>query len=124
MVGCFRPTRRRLKTDAIKCHDRPTGALLFIAGTNGALMESPDKSTLLNIGNSTQLSVERDESRLAFDADIYNNTGNLAVRIVRNEFNLVSGEYSYQERSGDRSTITVYNKQGGEMLYVYRLPPV
>jgi hypothetical protein len=68
--------------------------------------------------------VERDESRLAFDADIYNNTGNLAVRIVRNEFHLVSGEYSYQERSRDRSTITVYNKQGGGMLYVYRLPPV
>jgi hypothetical protein len=98
---------------------RPTGALLFVAGTNGALPESPDKSTILNIGNSTQLSVERDESRLAFDADIYNNTGNLSVRIVRNEFHLVSGEYSYQERSGDRSTITVYNKQGGEMLYVY-----
>lgn len=75
---------------------RPTGALLFIAGTNGALTESPDKSTILNVGNSTQL----------------------------NEFHLVSGEYSYQERSRDRSTIGVYNKQGGEMLYVYRLPPV
>jgi hypothetical protein len=27
---------------------RPTGALLFVAGTNGALTESPDKSTILN----------------------------------------------------------------------------
>ena len=69
------------------------------------------------------LSVERDGSRLAFDADIYNEAGYLAVRINRNEFHLVSGEYSYQERSDNRSELTVYDKRGRKMLDVYYANP-
>lgn len=101
----------------------PSDAILFIAGTNGIWTNEMGRSTVLTVGNSTILSMERNGDRLSFDADIFDNVGNLVARITKNEFNLVPGEYSYRERSEDRSTLAVYDRKGREMLYIRYVAP-
>ncbi len=97
----------------------PSDALLFIAGTNAAWTQSKGKSTVLSIGGTSILSVERDGDRLAFDADIFDEAGELVVRVVKNEFHLISGKFSYaDDRTADRSTLAVFDKFGKEMLFV------
>jgi hypothetical protein len=99
-------------------HPPPAGSILFVAGRNGAWTAAQSKSVVLNVGNSDRLYVERDGQGLAFDADIFDENGILSARIIKNEFHLIPGQYSYQERSADRSKLTVYDKTGREMLYV------
>jgi hypothetical protein len=57
------------------------------------------------------------------NADFYDENGNLSVRITHNEFHLISGQYSYRDRSEDRSELAVYNKAGKEMLYLRYINP-
>lgn len=121
--GWLLPAHDPTPPNGCESYPAPNNALLFIAGTNAAWTMANAKSDVIRIGNSSMLSVERDGSRLAFDADIYNEAGYLAVRINRNEFHLVSGEYSYQERSDNRSELTVYDKRGRKMLDVYYANP-
>lgn len=101
----------------------PADAVLFIAGTNAAWTTAQGKSDVFKLGGIDTLSVERDGSRLSFDADIYSDTGNLAVRIEHNEFHLISGEYSYQQRNENRSELIVFDKKGRNMLDVYYANP-
>jgi hypothetical protein len=101
----------------------PDNAILFIAGANGAWTTSQGKSQVLKIGEVTVLSVERTGNDLAFDAEIFDEKGELVVRIIKDEFHLIAGKYSYRDRSGDRSKITVYDSKGAEMLYINRANP-
>lgn len=98
----------------------PPGALLFVAGTNGAWTLSQDKSTVLSVGGLSILTVERSGGNLSFSADIFDAAGKLSVRIIKNEYHLISGQYAYKDdRSADRSKLALYDSAGKEMLLVY-----
>jgi hypothetical protein len=101
----------------------PSDVIMLIAGRIGAWTRRSGKSNVLQIGDNVMLSMQRDGKRLAFDADIRNEQGKLVAHISHNEFHLVPGEYSYQERSDNRSKLTVYDKQGEKMLEVYYVNP-
>lgn len=117
--GWLLPASEPTPPNTCDAHEKiPLGSLLFVAGTNAIVSTSQGKSLVISVGNNNQLFVERDGDKLAFDAEIHDNSGSLVARVIRNEFHLISGEYSYQERSDDRSKLTVYDKQGNEMLYV------
>jgi hypothetical protein len=96
----------------------PADALLVIAGTNGAWTTS-GHIKVITVGTRTFFSIERDGSRLAINADIHDESGNLIARIEKNKFHLVPGEMSYPVRSEtDRSKLTVYGKTGDPIFYV------
>jgi hypothetical protein len=99
----------------------PKNATLFVFGRNGAWTTANGKSTLLQVGNCTLMSVERDGERLAFNADIFDssNEHELIARIEKNEFHLIPGKYSYQKRSPDRSALTVFDRQGNKLLFIH-----
>ena len=107
----------------VPCVMMPPNALLFILGTDEVWTTSSERSLVLNIANTDLLFVERGKDGLLFDMDAHDQQGNLIFRIQKNEFRLVSGTYSYQERSPDRSTIAVYDKKGDEMVYIEYLNP-
>jgi hypothetical protein len=101
----------------------PDNAILFVAGTNAAWTTSEGRSLVLKVGSTNALFVERNGSEISFDADIFDENGNLVVRIVKDKFTLISGQYSYRERSDDRSKLTVYDRKGNEMLFIDRANP-
>ena len=101
----------------------PSDAMVFIAGTNGAWTVEPGKSTVLKIDGTPFISAERNGSRLAIDADVFGDDAKLVARVIRNEFHLVATEYSYRERSEDRSTLKVFDPTGQEVLYIRYLNP-
>ena len=101
----------------------PPDALLFVAGTNAVWTIGQGRSRVLNIAGQDQLWVERDGDRLAFDADIHDSNGLLVARIVKNQWRLINGKFSYRERSDDLSKITVYDGRGSEMLCIDYVNP-
>jgi hypothetical protein len=102
----------------------PVGGMLFVAGRN-ANWASGDGGTslILALNDTPMITVEKDGDKLAFDVDLFDQTGNLAVRIIRNEFHLIQGEYSYKDRSDDRSVIVVYDRHSDELLHVQYANP-
>jgi hypothetical protein len=96
----------------------PKGMLLFVLGGNlfGA---TANYARVLTVGSCVMMSVERNGDQLAFNADIHDEKGELVARIVRNEFHLIAGKYSYRDRSDDRSDLTVFDKNGDPMLEIY-----
>jgi len=100
----------------------PIGALLFIAGTNGAWTTRNGKSIVLQVGTCLSVSVERQNEQLAIDADNFDTSDELVARIEQNEFNLVPGKFSYPKRP-NRSTIIIFNKHGDLLFAVHYLNP-
>lgn len=100
----------------------PHGSILFLAGTNGAWTTSDGKSTVLQVGTCLSVSVEREGSQLAFDADVFDRSNELIARIEQNEFHLIAGKYSYQSRP-NRSTLIVFDKHGDPLFVVWYLNP-
>lgn len=95
--------------------------LRIIAGNNVAgFSSSLERALLLKVDDSPIISVQRDGDRLGFDVNIYNKEHKLAVRIVRNEFHLISGHYTWRERGEDRSEIVVHNEDDNDedMLHI------
>lgn len=94
--------------------------LMFIAGRNITKFDSDvPKAALLTIDSTHIISVEQKGDKLSFDVDLFDEDGNIAVKIIRNEFHLMpNSKLSYQERSDDRSEITVYDNKDREMLYI------
>jgi hypothetical protein len=101
----------------------PKEAILFLFGSNGVWSTSNEKIHVFTLGSCPVLSMQHKAHRLLIDADLFDNSGNLVVRITKNEFNLVSGQYSYGERSEDRSTIAVHDRQGNEVFYIRYVNP-
>ena len=93
---------------------------MFIAGNNITKFDSDvPKAALLTIDSTHIMSVEQKGDKLSFDVDLFDEDGNIAVKIIRNEFHLMpNSKMSYQERSDDRSEITVYDNKDHEMLYI------
>jgi hypothetical protein len=116
--GWLLPAREANPVNACEEKPRPKDAILFVFGTNGAWTTGNGNSTVLEVGNCTLMSMQRDGGQLSFDADVFDTAGELIARIEKNEFQLVPGKFSYQRRSEDRSTITVYDKQGGLLLSI------
>jgi hypothetical protein len=96
----------------------PADTLLFLLGSNGYGVTKNGRSRVLTVGSCAIMFVERNDAQLAFDADIFDDNGELIARIEKNEFRLVPGKYAYQTRSADRSTLTVYDKRGKMLLGV------
>lgn len=92
--------------------------LTFIIGGNTLTSVTRNKSPILVIEETPIVVLEKKGRELAFDVDIYDDAGNLAVHIFQNEFTLVQGEYSYRNRSDDRSEMAVYDRKGDEMLFI------
>jgi hypothetical protein len=116
--GWLLPAQEQTPPNGCDRYPPPAGALLFIAGTNGVWTKSTGKSVVLSVGDNNELSFEKQGNKITFDADIHDKDGNLVARIIHNEFHLISGEYSYRERSDDRSKLTVYDRIGKEILYI------
>jgi len=114
--GWLLPANER--SPAEPCPNVPKDALVFVAGTASFWTTSPGRSDVLSVGDKTSLSVERDGAKLRFNAEIYDDNGRLVARIIRNEFHLIQGQYSYRDRSEDRSKLTVFDGLGQEMLYI------
>ena len=98
-------------------------AISFITGGGALVSSATTKTDILTIDGVPALSFERDGDKLSFDSDLFNEAGNLVARIIHNEFHLVAAEMSYQERSDDRSTLIVHDKQGNELLYIAYINP-
>ena len=112
------------KTPSNACGNTvPSNALLFLFGSNAAWTTSDKSATVLQLGKCTSMTMTRDGDKLKFDADVFDNIGDLLFRIRENEFHLVSGHYSYRDRSADRSTIVVFDSKGAESLYLHYLNP-
>jgi hypothetical protein len=63
--------------------------------------------------------LNKQEDKLSLDVDLFDEDGNIAVKIIRNEFHLMANsKVSYQERRKDRSEITVHDNKDREMLYI------
>jgi hypothetical protein len=94
--------------------------LMFIAGRNIAKFDSDAvKATLLTLDSTHIISVEQQDNKLSFNVDLFDDDGNIAVKIIRNEFHLTpNSKVSYQERSDDRSAITVHDNKDREILYI------
>jgi hypothetical protein len=119
--GWLFPATEPSPANACDLMQKPQNALLFVLGSNGAWTTDNGPSTVLEVGSCVSMSMRREEEKLAFDADIFDASGDLIARIDKNEFNLVPGKYSYQKRSEDRSAMTVYDRQGKELLFVHYL---
>jgi hypothetical protein len=93
---------------------------MFIAGRNISKFDSAlVKAALLTLDSTHIISVEQQGDKLSFDVDLFDEDGNIAVKIIRNEFHLMpNSKVSYQERSEDRSEITVHDNKDREMLYI------
>lgn len=61
---------------------------------------------------------KRSDGHIAVDADLYDAKGELAVHIVRNEFKIIPGHFSYANRSADRSELEVMDPENKSLLYV------
>jgi hypothetical protein len=94
--------------------------LMFIAGSNVTTFDSPfSKAALLTLDSTHLISVERQGNKLSFDVDLFDEDGNIAVKIIRDEFHLMSNsKFAYRERSDDLSEITVYDNKDQEILYI------
>jgi hypothetical protein len=98
----------------------PPDGLAFVAGRNVAGGPSKNGAFLvLQLNQTPLIAVVKDGNKLAFDADVYDEKGLLAVRVEKNKFLLIQGEYSYEEdRDTDRSNLLVYDKHGKPLLRI------
>jgi hypothetical protein len=98
----------------------PAGGLNFVLGTNLMWVDAEDRiSYVFGLNKTPLIAAVKDGDRLAFDVDIFDKSGKLAVRIDKNKFPLVAGEYSYRgDRSTDRTTLIVYDPIGLELLHI------
>jgi hypothetical protein len=89
-------------------------------GTNVGWTPAHERiSYVFGLNKTPLIAAARDGDKLAFDVDVFNEKGVLAVRIEKNEFHLIQGEYSYgEDRSKDRTSLVVHDKKGEELLRI------
>jgi hypothetical protein len=100
----------------------PAAAIVFLLGTN-SIATLDTTIDILKVGQCHAVWMRRVGPGIFINADLFAPNGDLMVRIRDNEFHLVSGEYSYRDRSDDRSTIAVYDKKGNEAFYTRFINP-
>jgi hypothetical protein len=98
------------------------GGLTVIAGQNAFVSTMSGKFVALIVDSCPVLCVDRGESGVQIDADVFDDQGNLSARVENNEFHLIPGQVSYQKRP-DRSTLIAYDRQGKELLRIRYLNP-
>jgi hypothetical protein len=96
--------------------------LLVIAGSNAIVNRGTQKFRALTVGSCPVISFDRNQEGSAIDADVFDESGILVARVESNEFHLVPGKYSYGNRP-DRSTLTVFDREGNELLAIRYLNP-
>jgi hypothetical protein len=103
----------------------PKDTMMFIAGTNVSWSSTNSAvSLILEINGTPLAAVVRDGDKLAFDVDILDESGNLAVRIEKNKFYPAQGQYSYiEDRQYDRTQLIVHDKKGNILLNVHYANP-
>lgn len=95
----------------------PENSIMIIAGTNAAWVSGNGKTNILQIKDKTILSMERENNLIRFDADIYNNDGQLAAYIRKNKFYLVKDGYAEKEHS-TKDKLLIFNDSGEALLDV------
>jgi hypothetical protein len=96
---------------------------VLLGSTTTWLADSDTRRAILGLGGRRVLSMWRKGDKVAVDADFFAPTGNLAARIERNEFHLISGEYSFSRRSQDLSALSVFDKKGNLFFSIHYLNP-
>jgi hypothetical protein len=106
------------------CHVS-TDTMMFVAGTNVAWSTTNSAvSLILEINGTPLAAVVKDGDKLAFDIDLLDDAGNLAVRIEKNGFYPVQGQYSYiEDRQYDRTRLIVHDKKGNILLNIHYANP-
>lgn len=122
--GWLLPADEPIPPNMCKIGQPPTNdAVMFLVGGVGLWTTSNKTSDIFKFGNCTTMSATRSKNGLLFDFDLFGKDGNLTVRIQKNEFHLISGEYSYIDRSNDRSVLAVYDQQGHEIVRINYINP-
>ncbi len=98
-------------------HNPPSNALVIVMGSTAAWTTADDYAALV-FGHCTSLRLQRSANGLAVSGALFDQDNKLVVIIKKNEFHLVSTEFSYTERSEDLSTLTVHDPTDKVILRV------
>jgi hypothetical protein len=128
MIGSLQPGNKPTPSNGCD-RPRPPGfpnipgdALKILIGDNAFVLTGAVKFTVLQIGQCPVLSMERNESGIWFNADVYDKDGRLVARVVNNETHIMTGENVSDDRHGDLTVLVVKSKED-ELLYVRYLNP-
>jgi hypothetical protein len=82
----------------------PSGGISFVMGTNISWASPKQRvSYILGINKTPLIAAERDGDKIYFDIDVFNENGNLAVRIEKNQFHKLSMQrHTYRRRHRQR----------------------
>jgi hypothetical protein len=100
----------------------PEDALVVMFGSYGTWSEASIFSAL-TIEGCAKINIERTDKGIAVSTDVFAEDGKIVAHIDHNEFQLVSGEHSWTERSDDRSSLVVADSYGKPVLSVRYLNP-
>jgi hypothetical protein len=98
-------------------------AIITLLGNNVVFSDKPRKFTALTVGHCPVVLIDHSHgNKLFVDADVFNSSGYLAVRIQSNEFHLIPTQIAFGTRP-DRSTLTVTGPKGEELFWIRYLNP-
>jgi hypothetical protein len=123
------PSNDKTPPNACSAHPQPRDALTILVGDGAAVWtdrysRKGHPLTIMRVGKCDLLSFNVTSQGLRVNADIFTPQGLLAARIRDNELYRISRRISYTESWGDDgSTLAVYDRNGGEMLWVRNLNP-
>jgi hypothetical protein len=96
----------------------PNGSIAFIVGSNEYWSTQGGEYNIITIDGKPIVTMKKVEKGLLFSVDVFNTEGKLVAKIRNNKSILIPKNYSYIERSADRSALTLHDDYDKEILYV------
>ena len=99
-------------------NQHPDGAIAFFVGSNEFWSTHEGRYDVITIDGMPLVTMEKSDGGLLFSVDVFNSEKKIVAKIRNNKPVLIPKNYSYKNRSTDRSTLTLHDDYDKEILYV------
>jgi hypothetical protein len=96
----------------------PNGSIAFLVGSNEFWSTHEGEYNVITIDGKPIVTMKKSEEGLLFSVDMFNTEKKIVAKIRNNKSILTPKNYSYKDRSADRSTLTLHDDYDREILYV------
>jgi hypothetical protein len=96
----------------------PDGSIAFFVGSNEFWSTHDGEYDVITIDGMPLVTMKKSDGGLLFSVDVFNAEKKIVAKIRNNKSILIPKNYSYKDRSTDRSTLTLHDDYDKEILYV------